>query len=141
MKYFCIMKSNIITLFFLITGIITGQNTGSLNGRIVDAQNQFPLEGATVVVLGTSIGVVSGEGGYFTIEDIPTQTYNIEVSYLGYETQTLFNTIVKSVGNIPLFFELEEIAEAKMADLNATDMDQAVKIIEGSARSMGIEVI
>ena len=111
MKYFCIVKWNIITLFFLITGIITGQNTGSLNGRIVDAQNQFPLEGATVVVLGTSIGVVSGEGGYFTIEDIPTQTYNIEVSYLGYETQTLFNTIVKSVGNIPLFFELEEIAE------------------------------
>ena len=36
---------------------------------------------------------------------------------------------------------MEEIAEAKMADLNATDMDQAVKIIEGSARSMGIEVI
>ena len=37
--------------------------------------------------------------------------------------------------------QLAEIAEAKMADLNATDMDQAVKIIEGSARSMGIEVI
>ena len=37
--------------------------------------------------------------------------------------------------------QLEEIAEAKMTDLNATDMDQAVKIIEGSARSMGIEVI
>ena len=37
--------------------------------------------------------------------------------------------------------ELEEIAEAKMSDLNATDMDQAVKIIEGSARSMGIEVV
>ena len=37
--------------------------------------------------------------------------------------------------------QLEEIAEAKMADLNATDMDQAVKIIEGRARSMGIEVI
>ena len=37
--------------------------------------------------------------------------------------------------------QLEEIAEAKMSDLNATDIDQAVKIIEGSARSMGIEVI
>ena len=37
--------------------------------------------------------------------------------------------------------QLEEIAEAKMVDLNATDMDQAVKIIEGSARSMGIEVV
>ena len=37
--------------------------------------------------------------------------------------------------------QLEEIAETKMSDLNATDMDQAVKIIEGSARSMGIEVV
>ena len=37
--------------------------------------------------------------------------------------------------------QLEEIAEAKMADLNATDMDHDVKIIEGCARSMGIEVI
>ena len=35
--------------------------------------------------------------------------------------------------------QLEEIASAKMADLNAYDMDQAVKIIAGSARSMGIE--
>ena len=36
--------------------------------------------------------------------------------------------------------QLEEIATVKMKDLNATDMDAAVKIIEGSARSMGIEV-
>ena len=35
--------------------------------------------------------------------------------------------------------QLEEIAKTKMADLNAYDIDQAVKIIAGSARSMGIE--
>ena len=35
--------------------------------------------------------------------------------------------------------QLEEIATAKMADLNAYDMDHAVRIIAGSARSMGIE--
>jgi len=35
--------------------------------------------------------------------------------------------------------QLEEIANTKMADLNAYDMDQAVKIIAGTARSMGIE--
>ena len=33
-----------------------------------------------------------------------------------------------------------EIAEKKMADLNAHDIDEAAKIIAGSARSMGIEV-
>ena len=33
-----------------------------------------------------------------------------------------------------------EIAEKKMADLNARSMDQAVRMIEGTARSMGIDV-
>lgn len=35
--------------------------------------------------------------------------------------------------------QLEEIAQAKMADLNAYDLDAAVRIVAGSARSMGIE--
>ena len=37
--------------------------------------------------------------------------------------------------------ELTRIAELKMADLNANDLDQATRIIEGSARSMGLEVV
>ncbi len=36
--------------------------------------------------------------------------------------------------------QCQEIAEAKMADLNANDLDAATKIIMGSARSMGLEV-
>jgi large subunit ribosomal protein L11 len=36
--------------------------------------------------------------------------------------------------------QLREIATAKMADLNANDLDQAEKIIAGTARSMGITV-
>ena len=36
---------------------------------------------------------------------------------------------------------VKEIAEAKMKDLNANDIDQAMKIIEGSARSMGLDVV
>ena len=37
--------------------------------------------------------------------------------------------------------QCREIAEQKMEDLNANDLDQAAKIIAGSARSMGIEVV
>ena len=37
--------------------------------------------------------------------------------------------------------QLAEIAEAKMKDLNANSIEQATKIIEGSARSMGLEVV
>ena len=36
--------------------------------------------------------------------------------------------------------QIREIAQAKMADLNAGTMDQAVRIIEGSAKSMGLKL-
>ena len=36
--------------------------------------------------------------------------------------------------------QLRDIAEAKMKDLNANDLEAATKIIEGSARAMGLEV-
>jgi large subunit ribosomal protein L11 len=36
--------------------------------------------------------------------------------------------------------QVKEIAEIKMVDLNANDLDGAMKIIEGTARSMGITV-
>jgi large subunit ribosomal protein L11 len=37
--------------------------------------------------------------------------------------------------------QVREIAEVKMADLNAVDIDGAAKIVAGTARSMGIEVV
>ena len=37
--------------------------------------------------------------------------------------------------------QVEEIAKTKMPDLNATDIEAAMRIIEGTARSMGIEVV
>jgi large subunit ribosomal protein L11 len=36
--------------------------------------------------------------------------------------------------------QVRQIAETKLPDLNARDLDQAAKIIEGTARSMGVEV-
>lgn len=37
--------------------------------------------------------------------------------------------------------QIREIAQTKMADLNAFDMEAATRIVEGTARSMGIEVV
>ena len=45
-----------------------------------------------------------------------------------------------SAGNIKRS-QLREIAEVKMKDLNANDLDAAAKIIEGSARAMGLNVV
>jgi large subunit ribosomal protein L11 len=45
-----------------------------------------------------------------------------------------------TVGKVTLA-QCREIAEKKMKDLNANDLDQATKIIAGSARSMGLQVV
>ncbi len=46
----------------------------------------------------------------------------------------------QSVGTIKRS-QLRDIAETKMKDLNANDLDAATKIIEGSARAMGLNVV
>jgi large subunit ribosomal protein L11 len=52
-------------------------------------------------------------------------------------TSTPSNEIVGSI----TIAQAKEIAETKMPDLNAVDMDGAVMMIKGSARSMGVEVV
>ena len=49
------------------------------------------------------------------------------------------NPLVDKVGVIPRD-KVREIAETKIKDLNAADIEGAMKIIEGTARSMGIQV-
>jgi large subunit ribosomal protein L11 len=46
----------------------------------------------------------------------------------------------ESVGKVTAK-QVREIAEIKMADLNANDIEAAAKVVEGTARSMGIEVV
>ncbi|SHJ76617.1 50S ribosomal protein L11 [Desulfofundulus thermosubterraneus] len=46
----------------------------------------------------------------------------------------------KKVAKIPLS-KVREIAETKMQDLNANDIEAAIRMIKGTARSMGIEVV
>lgn len=46
----------------------------------------------------------------------------------------------QKVGTISMS-DIEEIAKIKMPDLNAIDLDEAKRIIAGSARSMGVEVV
>ncbi|MDD2766576.1 MAG: 50S ribosomal protein L11 [Candidatus Moranbacteria bacterium] len=50
------------------------------------------------------------------------------------------NPLKDKAGSVTMA-QVREIAEKKMEDLNANDVEQAMKIIAGSARSMGIKVV
>ena len=49
------------------------------------------------------------------------------------------NARVEKVGIVPVS-KVREIAEMKMSDLNTTDIEAAMRIVEGTARSMGIQI-
>lgn len=49
------------------------------------------------------------------------------------------NQLTQKVGSVTRA-QVKDIAERKMADLNAKDMEAAMRIIEGTARNMGIEI-
>ena len=106
------MQNRLILLLLTISTYVIAQNTGTFSGQIIDLKTQYPLEGSSVILEGTNIGVITDANGYFTFENVPTKSYNIQATYLGYESQTLYNVIVKSVGTPSLLFKLNEASEA-----------------------------
>ncbi len=106
------MKNSLLLILFTMSTLVLAQNTGTFSGQIIDEKTQYPLEGSSVILEGTNIGVITDANGYFTFENVPTKSYNIQATYLGYESQTLYNVIVKSVGTPSLLFKLNESSEA-----------------------------
>ena len=101
------MKSNLL-LFLLLPSLIFSQINGTINGYVFDSKSQLPLLGANVVIEGTEKGAISDENGFFEISGIKPQTYNLNVSYVGYQSKKIFNVIIKSIGNKTLEIYLLE---------------------------------
>ncbi|UOY06805.1 TonB-dependent receptor [Muricauda sp. SCSIO 64092] len=63
------------------------QETASISGKVTDENNQ-PVFGANVLLLGTGRGTSTNADGEFTMSDISASNYFIQVSYLGYQSVT-----------------------------------------------------
>lgn len=96
----------LLMIFFCFFSPAANAQTGTITGTVLDAQTGEPLIGATVVLEGTSVGDATNADGRYIIQDIEPQTYNIKASYVGYQSLTRFNIIVRSEGNIDINFEL-----------------------------------
>ena len=59
------------------------QSTGTLTGRVVDAASGNYLEGADIIVVGTSLKAAAARDGSFTIAGVPTGEQTVLVSYMG----------------------------------------------------------
>lgn len=83
-------------LLFVISTILIAQNTGKLSGTIKDETTGEALFGATVVVVGTTLGASTTIDGSYYVLNISPGKYDIEVSMVGYKKTIQKNTIINS---------------------------------------------
>ena len=101
----------LIALLLILPALTFSQFDGTVNGYIYDSKSQLPLLGANVIIEGTEKGAISDEDGFFQISEIKPQSYNLLVSYVGYQSKKIFNIIIKSKGNQTLEIYLLESAQ------------------------------
>ncbi len=103
------MKIRIILLILSFTLGIKAQNqTGSVEGKVVDALSKKPLVDVTVVVLGTTSGSITNENGEFKILMVPVGGRQVRATLLGYESSIKPDVMVNSARPAIIDFTLSE---------------------------------
>ncbi|HLO43737.1 MAG TPA: TonB-dependent receptor [Leadbetterella sp.] len=101
------MKYLFITLILFSSFCGFSQKSGSITGKILDKNTQEALPFVSLQVVGTQKGGTSDENGNFRISDIPTGTYNILFTYVGYQNFTLYNVVINTGNESTFQIELE----------------------------------
>jgi large subunit ribosomal protein L11 len=124
-------------------------------GKAVPGQQLGPVLGSAGINIGEFVKRFNDETKDRMGDVVPTvvEVYEDRTYGMTYKTEPASNLILKAIkkdkgsgkpntskiGTISKS-QIKEIAEKKMADLNANDIDAASKIIAGTARSMGVDV-
>jgi TonB-linked SusC/RagA family outer membrane protein len=99
-----------LLLFLVFSVSVMAQQTRTVKGVVYDKNNE-PAIGATVKVTDSSIGTVTNTDGQFTLSNVPVDKTSIQVSYIGYLTETVditTQTDIKVV-LVPSITNLDEV--------------------------------
>ena len=78
------MKRSLFVFLMLLGSLCIYAQHSSITGKITDRQHE-PIIGASVVVKGSSQGVISDIDGNFTLKNVPSEG-TLQISYIGYKT-------------------------------------------------------
>ena len=96
-----------LALLFICLNEAHGQISTAIFGTVTDKVGE-PIAGASVFLEGTSLGAQTDFDGAYEITNVPPGSYNLIASYLGFETLTKYNIIVRSKGTPSYNFILRE---------------------------------
>lgn len=81
-------------LSFALAALVFAGTTGKITGRVVDKQTGEPLAGASVQIVGTTMGTAADANGYYFILQVPPGTYAVKATVIGFEPVTVTNVQV-----------------------------------------------
>jgi iron complex outermembrane receptor protein len=147
----------IVVFLLLVPGILVAQRA-TIQGRIVDENNQ-PLAGANVILNGTILGASSDDSGAFQITNVPSGSFTIIVSVIGFKKREIsviieagdsYNIGVVQLSHMALKSEpivvtaskyeqniqdvpasISTIAAQEISERNAISIDQVLKYVSG----------
>lgn len=103
-------KIGLVLLLLINVSALFSQNSGTIKGKVIDAQTRETLPFVSVIVEGTTIGKSTDEGGTFTINNVPLGYVKVNVSFLGYES-VLSDDYLVTMDKTP--FILIELSQTK----------------------------
>lgn len=108
-KHHLITVSIVLSLIFCLTNSSKAEEksySGTIKGRIVDADTKQPLAWANIIILNSNLGAASDQKGNFIIEEVPVGNYALQFCYIGYSDQLKTDIIVKSKRHTQVEMEL-----------------------------------
>ena len=94
------MNKLLVFSLFICLGSFTVAQNSSLTGFIVDFEDDEPLIGASVKIIGQNIGSVTDLNGKFKISNLKQGEYSLAISYVGYINKELNVNLKKVINNI-----------------------------------------
>lgn len=134
-----ILHLRAVLLFFIVCPfLLFAQEKYTLSGTITDSQSNETLIGVNIIIPDLQTGTVTNEYGFYSIT-IPSGTYNIQISYLGYKT--ISETIVFN-SNTSKNYKLTESAESLDEVVIEEDVERInIKKPQMSVNSLSIKTI
>ena len=119
-----------LLLAFLWMGVcMLSAQTKNVSGRILSAENDEPIVGATVLVKGTSIGVASDASGHFTLK-VPESATELIVSFIGMETQEVGIKANLTIRLKPANKKLDEVMVVAYGTAKKSSFTGAAEVIK-----------
>lgn len=81
------------TLLFIISGLLHSQS-GTLRGKIFDGETGEELIGATVMLVGTTIGAAADLDGNYSISNLEPGTYDFYCQFISYDPKTIKDVVI-----------------------------------------------